>query len=93
MSGNRWIPLALVALAALAAMFFVGRAGGSKERTTHVRGKQESHSVVVVKEKTPRISTISAGVLADLVSPPQQQSSPPGTQTNSNPTPVIIGGG
>jgi hypothetical protein len=82
-------------------MFLVGRAGGSKERTTHVRGKQDGHSVVVVKEKTPRISTISAGALADLVSSPQQQpssssssSSSSGSSSSGSTEPqVIIGGG
>jgi hypothetical protein len=95
--GNRKLLVGIAALAALAAMFFVGRAGGTKERTTHVRAKQKEHAVVVVKEKSPRLATISAGALADLVSLPQQQpsSSQPGSSPPSGSTgsPDIIGSG
>jgi uncharacterized membrane protein YgcG len=76
LSGKRTTAVCLGALVVAAAMFFVGRAGGSKEKTVHVRSKQEGRSVVVVAQKSPRVATISGRQsLAALVSPPRQQSS------------------
>ncbi len=97
-SGRRTIVAGLVAIAAAGVTFFVGRASGSDEKTTHVRSKQEARSVVVVGQKSPRVATISGGTLAALVSPPQQQSTSSSSSgssgsTYSPPPPTIVSGG
>jgi hypothetical protein len=95
------IVVGLVALATIAVTFFVGRASGSDEKTTHVRSKQEARSVVAVAQKSPRVDTISAGTLAALVAPPQAPSGSTGPSNSSGssgstytpPPPVIVDDG
>jgi hypothetical protein len=95
------IVVCLVALATVGVTFFVGRASGSDEKTTHVRSKQEARSVVAVVQKSPRVDTISGGTLASLVAPPQPSSGSSGSTGSSGssgstytpPPPVIVDDG
>ncbi len=67
--------VALAAILAVLATFFIGRLSGGSEKTVHVKHGSKSHSVVVVAKTSPSVKSLASASIAPLVTPPAPVSS------------------